>query len=71
MVVWEEQTTPMRVVENADKTGEISLVGPNGGEYLLEERHDVAQSYYIDPSFGYCGEIVRLVPNDRPQSEAV
>jgi hypothetical protein len=71
-VVWEGQSTPMRVDGSADEAGVVALSGPDGGEYHIEERPEVAQPYYVSPCYGYQSAIGRLVPaDDQSRPEAV
>lgn len=62
-VLWQGQSTPLVVVEPATvPDGTVSLIGPNGGEYHIEERPECARAYYISPGYACQRELCRVVP---------
>lgn len=58
-VTWDGLTSPLTVTEpSADASGVLTLHGPSGGEYVLEERPH--SSWVIYPGYGIVDELERL-----------
>jgi len=57
-VIWENQSTPRRVVETATEPDDTArLRGPSGGEYTIEARPGSTQMYAIYPAIGLVSDI--------------
>lgn len=66
-VVWGASKLPLIVEETtSDPSGEITLRGPDGGEYFLEGRPDGTDAVY--PGYGCVPGLQRL-PSDSPEEQ--
>lgn len=63
-VVWDDQSTPRRVIETATGSDDTArLRGPSGGTYTIEARPGSTQPYAIYPAVGLVSSI-RVVTAD-------
>jgi hypothetical protein len=64
-VIWENQSTPRRVIETATGPDDTArLRGPSGGEYTIEARPGSTQAYAIYPAIGLVSDIWVVTASD-------